>query len=290
MSFKVSIASGKGGTGKTLLSVNLALYIKNVLKKRALLVDLDVEEPNSSIFLKSTSKEVFEASRMVPKFYKNKCTDCGICAFVCAFNALIKAKEHVLIYKNLCHSCNACAKLCPEEALVMENSRIGDVRIFESKLKMKLVDGILDLKEEMSTPLIEAVKKKADEMAEESDFIIFDSPPGTSCSYVESIKDSDLVIIITEPTPFGRSDSALAIETAKKLNKKIKVVINRAGLNESETVEFFREQGVSVISIIGNSMEIAKSYSKGETILGKIPDFDHALKEVGDCIMKEAIL
>ncbi|MDD3804342.1 MAG: 4Fe-4S binding protein, partial [bacterium] len=120
MSYRVSIASGKGGTGKTLLSVNLALYLQEVLHKRVLLVDLDVEEPNSSIFLKSTSKEVFEASRMVPKFYKNRCTNCGICTSACAFNALIKAKEHVLVYKNLCHSCNACAKLCPEEALVME--------------------------------------------------------------------------------------------------------------------------------------------------------------------------
>ncbi|MDD3804418.1 MAG: AAA family ATPase, partial [bacterium] len=226
----------------------------------------------------------------VPKFYKNRCTNCGICASACAFNALIKAKEHVLVYKNLCHSCNACAKLCPEEALVMEGSRIGDVRIFESKLKLTLVDGILDLKEEMSTPLIEAVKKKANEMAEESDFVIFDSPPGTSCSYLESIKDSDLVLIITEPTPFGRSDSGLAIDTAKKMKKKIAVIINRSKEDESETEDFFSKRNVPVISLIRDNIDIAKNYSNGETIFGKFGDFDRALKDISGYITKESEL
>lgn len=290
MRYRVSIASGKGGTGKTLLAVNLTLFMKEVLHKSAFLVDFDVEEPNSSIFLKTEPREVFEASRNVPKFIKSRCTNCGVCANVCMFNALIKAKEHVLIYKNLCHSCNACAKLCPEGALVMENSRIGDVRVFESKLNLTLIDGILDLKEEMSTPLIESVKKKAEELSKDADLIIYDSPPGTSCSYVESIKDSDLVLIVTEPTPFGRNDSALAIETAKRMNKKTAVIINRAGEDEAFTEDFFKKQEVAIIAAIKDSLEIAKSYSRGETIYGKFDDFDSALNKVADFIIKEAQL
>jgi len=203
------------------------------------------------------------------------------------FNALIKTKERVLIYKNLCHSCNACVKICPERALTMKQSRIGEVHIMETKFKIPFIEGILDLKEEMSTSLIVRTKKIAEEKFSNYDLHIYDSPPGTSCSYMESIKDANIVIIITEPTPFGMSDSAIAIEVAKNLRKKIAVVINKGSDDDREVVQFFNDLNVNVIAQIRNNRKIAEVYSIGERVLGVNSNFDNAIEKIADYIIKE---
>lgn len=279
MSFKVVFASGKGGTGKTLLSVNMAAFFKEKLMKSVILVDLDVEEPNSSLFMKGNVKSVYEAARLVPKYERSKCTDCGVCRDVCNFNALIKAKEHVLIYKNLCHSCNACVKLCPTGALRMEKSRIGEIREIETETGITLIDGTLDIKEEMSAPLIEMTKRKADELHRDTEFVFYDAPPGTSCSYIEGIKDADLVLIITEPTPFGRNDSTLAIEAAMSLGKKIGVIINRSSGKDTEIEKYYSDMGVENVTEILNKREIAEIYSEGNLVMGRESSFDKSLEE-----------
>jgi len=286
LSIKVVFASGKGGTGKTLLSVNMAVYFKDRLNKKVVLVDLDVEEPNSSLFLKGDVKSVYTAERLVPQYDRSRCNDCRICANVCNFNALIKAKEHVLIYKNLCHSCNACVKLCPTGALHMEKSRIGEIREIETDFGIPMIDGTLDIKEEMSAPLIAMTKKKAEELYKDSEYVFYDSPPGTSCSYIEGIKDADLILIVTEPTPFGKNDSTLAIESAMKLGKKIGVIINRSSGDDHETRDYYFNMGILNVTTIPNRREIAEIYSEGKLVLGSDKYFDESLDEAASFILK----
>lgn len=285
MTFKITIASGKGGTGKTLLSVNLAFYFKHILKTDVALIDLDVEEPNSSIFLKGKPMQTFEATRMIPFYDRSLCTDCGICSDVCMFNALIKAKNHVLIYKNLCHSCNACVKLCPAGALSMKPSRIGEIHLINTNQGIQFIEGVLDIKEEMSTPLIGRTKDIADEMFRDTFLHIYDSPPGTSCSYIEAMKDTDLLLIITEPTPFGISDSTLAIETANILKKNCAVVLNRTGEENQEAVKHFENLHAKVIAQIKSDKRIAETYSTGDIVFGKYEGFDNAIKSIAEYVL-----
>ena len=289
MSFRISIASGKGGTGKTLLSVSLAYHLKENEHRKVALVDLDVEEPNSSIFMKGYVTEVIPATRPVPKFDKMLCTNCNACADICMFNALLKAKEHVLIYKNLCHSCNACVRFCPTGALQMADVRIGEVRFMNNPFAIPFVEGVLDIKEEMSAPLIALTKDYSEKKFSDSEFIFYDSPPGTSCSYIEAIKDSDLVLIITEPTPFGMSDSAIAIETALKLNKETAVVINRSVKNSGNVKAFFEEKGCQVIAEIMNDRSVAEAYSRGDLPPESNSGFKSSIKTISDFIFSRSI-
>jgi len=157
----------------------------------------------------------------------------------------------------------------------------------ETKFKIPFIEGILDLKEEMSTSLIVRTKKIAEEKFSNYDLHIYDSPPGTSCSYMESIKDANIVIIITEPTPFGMSDSAIAIEVAKNLRKKIAVVINKGSDDDREVVQFFNDLNVNVIAQIRNNRKIAEVYSIGERVLGVNSNFDNAIEKIADYIIKE---
>ena len=273
----ITIASGKGGTGKTTLSSNLASYLANQ-GKNIVLADLDVEEPNSSLFLKLEKKETKIANKMVPHWDKTDCTLCGKCVEVCAFNAIAKIFDEILVYPQLCHSCYACSELCPTDSLPMRAERIGEITHYKTE-NFDFVEGRIDLGQEMSVPLISQTIDYVNENFSDS-LKLFDAPPGTSCPVIEATKESDFVILITESTPFGYNDLVLAVETMKVLSKKMGVVINRYGIGDNQVEEYCKKENIPIIAKIQNDKEIAKTYAKGGLLYEKIPHFRKSLDDV----------
>jgi len=222
----ISIASGKGGTGKTLVATSLALSLKD--KHKVQLLDCDVEEPNDHIFLKPVITRSEAVCIQTPKVDEEKCTYCGKCAEVCAYNAIAVFPGHVLVFPELCHGCGACSYLCPEKAVSEEGREIGVVEQGHAE-GMEFAQGKLNVGEAMATPVIRKVK----EQINHDGITIIDASPGTSCPVVEATKDSDFCLLVTEPTPFGLNDLVLAVEMVRELNIPLAVVLNRAGVGRS---------------------------------------------------------
>lgn len=274
----ITIASGKGGTGKTTLSTNLAAYIAKE-NDFVVLADADVEEPNAALFLKPKVLQKIEAKKYHPKWEASSCTLCGDCARHCHFNALLALPSEILIFPNLCHSCYACSELCPTGSLPMVEARIGEIVEGESH-GVVLVEGRLDVGQEMATPLITQTIKRAKEISKEKAIFLCDAPPGTSCSFVEAVQGSKYVVLVTEPTPFGLNDLRLAVETNKALGKSCGVVINRVGMGSAKIEEYCKEQNVPIIGRIPHLDGIAKYYSKSELAYPHVPEFEEALSQI----------
>ena len=274
---KIAIASGKGGTGKTTLSVNLALYLAS--RYPTVLVDLDVEEPNSGLFLKGELVRQEDKHRMIPKWIPDKCTFCRECQNNCNYNAVIQTKDKILIFPNLCHSCYACSDLCPENTLPMVPMKNGELRHYKTG-NLHFVESRLDIGEEMAVPLIESTIKDVDEHFDDTYIKIYDSPPGTSCPVIEAVKPADYVILVTEPTPFGLHDLQLAVETMRKLDKPFGVVINRYGIGNTDVYNYCAQENIEILAKIPNDRRIAELYSAGQTLYDKIPDVSKALEQI----------
>ena len=260
---KIAIASGKGGTGKTTLSTNLAAYIAE--REDVVLVDLDVEEPNSGLFFRGELTHEEEIYKMIPRWDESRCSQCGICAKVCNYHAVIKLGESVIVFPELCHSCYACSELCPENALPMIRKKQGTLREF-SNHNLKLVESRLDIGEEQAVPAIAKTKKYVSAKHGGMRYAIFDCPPGTSCPVIEAVKDADIVILVTEPTPFGLHDLKLAVGTVRELRKPFGVVVNRFGIGNDEVITYCREQNIPLLATIPNNRKIAEMYSAGELV------------------------
>jgi MinD superfamily P-loop ATPase len=262
----ISIASGKGGTGKTLVATSLALALKDNHKVK--LLDGDVEEPNDHVFLKpkiSGSEPVFT---LVPKIDEAKCTRCGKCAELCAYNAIAVLGEHVLTFHELCHGCGACSYLCPEKAISEEERPTGVVE-WGGVDGIDFVQGRLTVGEAMPSPVIRQVKRHND-----SDGIaIIDSPPGTSCPVVTTIEGSDFCLLVTEPTPFGLNDLILAVETVRQLGIANGVVLNRAGVGDNSVEDYCRKENIPILLTIPLDTEIARLYSRGITLVEGRPEW-----------------
>jgi len=266
---KIAIASGKGGTGKTTLAVNLASYIAGLedVTGKVVLVDMDVEEPNSGLFIKGDLMKSEIKYRMVPEWIGDKCTFCKKCAGVCNFNALAYIGVSVLIFPELCHSCYACSELCPEDALPMKADRMGELRHYSISDNLHFVESRLDIGIEQAVPLIKETHDFLKSEYDESDIKIVDSPPGTSCPVIEAVKDADLVVLVTEPTPFGLNDLKLAVDTMKELDKRFAVVINRSGIGNDEVERYCFDNGISLIGKIPQMQLAAELYSKGQLMI-----------------------
>ena len=281
-SLKIAIASGKGGTGKTTLSTNLAAYIAE--REEVVLVDLDVEEPNSGLFFKGELTHEEDIFKMIPQWDESKCTLCGICPKLCNYHAVIQLGPSILVFPELCHSCYACSELCPAAALPMIPKKTGMLRDFQTG-KLHFVDGRLEIGEEQAVPLISKTKKYVAHKYGHVSIAVFDSPPGTSCPVMEATKDADFVILVTEPTPFGLHDLSLAVETMRALDRPFGVVINRYGIGNDEVITYCREENIPVLAKIPNNRKIAELYSSGKLMYQDFPEVKQSLSDILDyCI------
>jgi MinD superfamily P-loop ATPase len=255
----ISIASGKGGTGKTLVATSLAISLKD--KQPVQLLDCDVEEPNDHIFLSPVIARKETVSIPVPEINEEKCTHCGLCAQVCAYNALAILPDQVLVFPELCHGCGACGYLCPEKAISEAGRETGVVELGQAD-GIAFVQGRLNVGEAMPSPVIRRVKEKA----KTEGVVIIDAPPGTSCPVVESVKGSDFCLLVTEPTPFGFNDLVLAVETVRALDIPLAVVLNRTGVGDNKVEAYCRSQNIPILLTIPLDTRIARLYSKGITL------------------------
>ncbi len=260
----ISVASGKGGTGKTTIATNLALsYGGGVV-----LLDCDVEEPNAHLFIRPDIREVETITTPVPEVDMGKCTLCGKCAEICQFKAIVVIGETVLTFPEMCHSCGGCMAVCPEKAIT-ETGRVLGVIEKGGRNGLEFVHGKLRVGEAMSPPLIRKVR----EFERPGVLTIIDAPPGTSCPVIASMKGSDFVLLVTEPTPFGLHDLKLAVGAVKILGIPCGLVINRSDMGDDHVREYAKEQGLDILMEIGFDRRIAEAYSKGEMLVTVMPEW-----------------
>jgi MinD superfamily P-loop ATPase len=255
----ISIASGKGGTGKTTIAVNLALSLP---KGTVQLIDCDVEEPNSHLFLSPTIHRVTSMGIPVPRIDESKCTYCGKCGQVCEYHAIAVILKNVLVFDELCHGCGACTYLCPEKAIFDVEREIGIVQEGNAN-GINFVNGVLNVGEPMASPLIRRVKEKI----QKDKIVILDAPPGTACPVIETTKGSDFCILVTEPTPFGLNDLELAVGMLGKLDIPMGVVINKADIGDRKVWDYCNSQNIPIFAEIPMDRQIAESYSRGIPIV-----------------------
>ncbi|HUL38445.1 MAG TPA: ATP-binding protein [Thermodesulfobacteriota bacterium] len=261
----ISIASGKGGTGKTTVAVNLALSLP---KGTAQLIDCDVEEPNSHLFLSPTIHQVSSVGIPVPRIDESKCTYCGKCAKVCEYHAIAVILKNVLVFDELCHGCGACSYLCPEKAIFEVEREIGIVQEGNAN-GMSFINGVLNIGEPMASPLI----RKAKEKIQKDRIVILDAPPGTACPVIETVKGSDFCLLVTEPTPFGLNDLELAVGMLEKLEIPKGVVVNKADIGDRGVWNYCKSRNIPILMEIPMDRQIAESYSKGIPIVIENPSY-----------------
>jgi MinD superfamily P-loop ATPase len=275
----ISIASGKGGTGKTLVATSLALSLEEEVQ----ILDCDVEEPNDHVFLKPVITHRESVYIPVPSIDQEKCTHCGICSDICAYNAIAALPKMVLVFPELCHGCGACSYLCPEDAISEVGREVGIVETGHVN-GLQFVHGMLNVGEAMPVPVIREVKARIDP----DSTVFIDVSPGTSCPVVESIKDSDFCLLVTEPTPFGLNDLVLAVEVARKLDIPCGVVLNRAGVGDGSVERYCINEGIPILLTIPLDMQIAAYYSRGIPLVEGIPKWRERFIELFDRIKESA--
>ncbi len=273
----------RGGTGKTTLSTNLTHYLAGE-GYEVVLTDLDVEEPNSGLFLSGETVQASREVRMVPRWDKQACTFCGACQATCRFHAIVKLPTEVMIFPEMCHSCHACSELCPAHALPMVETEIGTLTHMRSTA-FDFIESRLDIGEEQSVPLIRRTIDYVGEHFNPNIIRIFDAPPGTACPVIEVAKRMDLILLVTEPTPFGLHDLSLAVETMRHVGVPFGVVINRYGIGDDGVEEYCRREGIGIIARIPNDRRIAERYSSGELAYPGHAGMQEALAKVRDRIL-----
>ncbi|MFC1489601.1 ATP-binding protein [Candidatus Latescibacterota bacterium] len=254
---KIAIASGKGGTGKTTVATNLAWTIADA-GDTVSYIDCDVEEPNGHIFLKPEIETKQSATMDFPVIDEEKCISCGLCAKICQYTAILVLGETAIVFPELCHACGGCLMVCPVGAITFEKREIGIIESGKSN-GVRFVHGKLNVGQVMSPPLIKQTKA----LVSDDNVTIIDSPPGTSCPVIESVKDADFVLLVTEPTPFGLSDLKLAVEVLRALKIPFGVFINRSGIGTQDTVTFCKKNRISILSSLPDNRHIAEMYSTG---------------------------
>lgn len=267
----LTVASGKGGTGKTLVATSLALSANT--QDGVQFFDCDVEEPNAHIFLKPVITGSYKVNVPVPVINEEACTLCGRCAEVCAFHAIAVLGEYALTFPELCHGCGACSYICPEKAITETGRECGVVE-YGNAGSVRFVHGRMTIGEAMAPPVIRKVKG----MTEPGGLVIIDSPPGTSCPVIETVRDSDFCILVTEPTPFGLNDLKLAVETVRELDIPCGVVLNRAGNGDESIKRYCATAGIPVLLTIPLDMEIARLYSRGITLAEGRPEWQDSFR------------
>ncbi len=278
---RISIASGKGGTGKTLVATSLVLSLMDQPRPVQLL-DCDVEEPNAHIFFKMEQTSSQKVFLPIPKVDYDQCQYCGKCVEVCQFNAIALMKRTLVIFPDVCHSCGGCWHLCPTEALQPTPREVGAVAISQAD-SFTLVSGILKLGTHISPPVIKAVRAKEDP----DSIVIIDGPPGSSCPVMTTVDGTDYCILVTEPTPFGLNDLALAVEMLQVLGVACGVVINRDVPGNDIIDRYCEDKGLPILLRIPLQTEIARAYAKGITLVESDPHWKTKFLELYQRVARE---
>lgn len=273
---RIAIASGKGGTGKTTVAVNLYYYLSILLENQVQLIDCDVEEPNDLLFISNAeiSNENMVYSQ-VPEIDTDKCTFCKKCSDWCEFNAItiVKNLKFAEVNKDLCHSCGACSVACHFGAISEYQNPIGTISEYKTNFGSGIIEGRLEIGSSMQTSLIRELKKQT---SAPEKLQLLDAPPGTSCPVVETVSGASYVILVTEPTPFGEYDLKLTVELLNDLKIPFGVIINKAGLGNNSVYSYLKENYIELIGEIPFSKELAGNYSRGallENISGDMESF-----------------
>ena len=305
---KIAIASGKGGTGKTTIAVNLALALSK--DEDVHLLDCDVEEPNSRHFLKIDFDKTKDETVSIPQpvFDEEKCTHCKKCAEFCRYNAIAVLPDRVMFFPELCNGCGGCAMVCPVDAISETFRVVGSIRGGthgsgsatggtgeedgsgggrgidsgygfgrENTGVVTFFEGQLNPGEAKAVPVITALKKHA---GPEDGITLMDSSPGTSCPVLETVRGTDFCLLVTEPTPFGLHDLKLAVDAIKGLDVPFGVAINRHGIGDERTEEFCRKKGIDILLTIPQDMEIARLYSDGVPFVDRMPELRERILEM----------
>jgi MinD superfamily P-loop ATPase len=271
---RVAIASGKGGTGKTTVATNLA-WVASRKGRSVAYVDCDVEEPNGHLFLKPQITSTAPAGWLHPVVDEEKCTQCGLCGEICQYSAIVCIGRKVLVYPELCHACGGCSLVCESEAITEVLRDTGRLELGVAG-QVQFVHGLLNVGESMSAPLVRQVKAAMPE----ADLVIIDSPPGTSCPVIESVRGADFVLLVTEPTPFGLNDLKLAVEMVRALKLPLAVCINRADLGDEETQEYCRREGIEILAEIPDDRRVAEAYSCGILACEAVPKVHEQIEKM----------
>ncbi|MEN6348955.1 MAG: 4Fe-4S binding protein [Syntrophomonas sp.] len=274
---RIAVAGGKGGTGKTLVAVCLTEYLAS---KNTYLLDADVEEPDAALFFHSTPEQLNDVNCTVPEIDFNKCTYCGYCSQICQFNALVVMPGEVLFFPELCHSCLACYYLCPQACISRSQHLVGKNTETLLSNGSILLAGRLRIGEPRAVPVINAVKKQNPG----AEWEIIDCPPGTSCSLMAAIKDTDFCLLVTEPTPFGRHDLALALEAARLMKVPAGIIINRWQGKDSGIDHLATKKGIPVMARIPYNLELAQLYAQGENPQRALPWVNDLMEEIVEAI------
>ena len=267
----ISIASGKGGTGKTTVATNLALSIDTDVQ----LLDCDVEEPNAHLFIHPVFEKNETITIAVPEVDEEKCNLCKKCSEICQFKAIVVIGETVLTFHELCHSCGGCMEVCPEGAITETGRELGIIEIGHRN-GLEFIHGRLRVGEAMSPPLI----KKVRSFTRPDRLTIIDAPPGTSCPVIAAMKDVDFILLVTEPTPFGLYDLKLAVGAVNILKIPCGLVINRSDIGDENVKEYATKEGLPVLMEIPFDRQIAEIYSRGEVLVEVISEWKEKFLEL----------
>lgn len=261
---KIAVASGKGGTGKTFVSTNL-FYVLQERFQNTILVDFDAEEPNDMIFFNGIKQKSNPVTQKIPVIDTNSCTFCGSCYEYCSYNAIffLPNAKFINVLEDLCHGCGACSVACKNDAITEKEKVIGHVNHYQLSQSTMVIEAKTELGVMSPVPVIKSAIKEAPQ----SDILILDSPPGTSCPFIQTVENADYVILVTEPTPFGLSDLIQSIETLQTLNKKFGVIINRAGLGDNKIYQYLNDNKIPILLEIPFDKNIAFYYSNGQLLV-----------------------
>lgn len=278
---KIAIASGKGGTGKTLVSTNLFWAVQKA-DIHVTLVDCDSEEPNVAEFITGkvlTCEKVFQN---IPVINTSQCIFCGKCFEYCSYNAILylPLSRHIQFIEDLCHDCGACSLVCENGAITETQKQLGVVTQIEINAHSKFIEARADVGVYTPVPVI----KKAIRSVGDDRLIIFDSPPGTSCPFIATVEEADFVVLITEPTPFGLNDLKLSVEILQQLRKPFGVIINRAGLGNRDVYNWLQRNKISLLMEIPFDREIARIYSEGRLLTEEQPIYRQQFMELLNAI------
>jgi MinD superfamily P-loop ATPase len=283
----IAVASGKGGTGKTTVATSLALSLAaGGLDRPTQFLDCDVEEPNAALFLKPNLGQPQPVGILIPEVDRDKCTYCGRCAQVCVWHAIAVVGQRVLIFPELCHGCGSCTLNCPEDAISEALYVLGSLESGPAGA-IEFGQGTLDVGQAMAVPIIRQLKHQhlpggAERVA------ILDAQPGTSCPVVETMRDADFVLMVTEPTPFGLHDLVLAVQVARdELGLPVGVVVNRDGIGDEGVDAYCAAQDIPILLRIPLDREIAEAISNGRALVEALPEYRPQFLALYDGIRQE---